>query len=217
MTPLPPDHPADRTADRLLHALKSGGPQAAAGLADRLSITPSAVRQHLDRLLALGRVGFEDRREGVGRPRRYWHLTAEGQAGFPDGHAELALELLAAVPALFGRDGLEALIVARAAASAARYRAALEGLAEPGPRLAALARLRAAEGFMAELVDEDDGDALLVQNHCPIMAAAGACQALCQAELAMFGELLGPGTEIQRAEHIAAGDRRCSYRIRPAA
>ncbi|WP_191058630.1 helix-turn-helix transcriptional regulator [Geminicoccus harenae] len=217
MTPVPLDHLADRTADRLLHALKSGGPQVAANLADRLSITPSAVRQHLDRLLALGRVGFEDRREGVGRPRRYWHLTAEGQTGFPDGHAELALELLAAVPALFGKDGLEALVAARTAANTSRYRAALEGLAGTGPRLAALARLRAAEGFMAELVDEADGDILLVQNHCPIMAAAGACRGLCQAELAMFAELLGPGIEIQRAEHIAAGDRRCSYRVRPAA
>jgi predicted ArsR family transcriptional regulator len=208
--------PPDRTTDRLLHALKSGGPQVAAALADRLSITPSAIRQHLDRLLAQGLVAFEDRREGVGRPRRYWHLTAEGQAGFPDRHAGLVLELLAAVPALFGNRGLQALIEARATASAARYGAALDGLAEPAARLAELARLRAAEGFMAELVEGDGGDTLLVQNHCPIMAAAGACQALCHAELAMFGEVLGPGAKIQRVEHIAAGDRRCSYRVRMA-
>jgi predicted ArsR family transcriptional regulator len=208
--------PPDRTPDRLLHALKSGGPQVAAGLAGRLSITPSAVRQHLDRLLALGLVAFEDRREGVGRPRRYWCLTAEGQAGFPDRHAGLALELLAAVPALFGRSGLQELVEARSAACAAGYRAALAGLAEPAPRLAALAGLRTAEGFMAE-VEEDGGDTLLVQNHCPIMAAAVACPALCHAELAMFGELLGPKAEIQRVEHIAAGDRRCAYRVRTAA
>jgi len=215
MTPPPTPCTTDRTADRLLHALKSGGPQVAAALADRLSITSSAVRQHLDRFLALGLVAFEDRREGVGRPRRYWHLTAEGQAGFPDRHAGLALELLAAVPALFGSDGLQALIEAWTAASADRYRTALAGLAEPAARLAALARLRADEGFMAEL-EEDGGDLLLVQKHCPIMAAAGACQALCHAELAMFGELLGPEAEIRRIEHIAAGGRRCAYRVRAA-
>ena len=41
-----------RSATRLLHALKSAGPQGAAILARRLGITGAAARQHLARLKA---------------------------------------------------------------------------------------------------------------------------------------------------------------------
>ena len=67
---MPP--PTDRTADRLLHALKATGPQTAAALGARLVVTAVAVRQHLDKLAAAGLVAHEDRREAVGRPKRYW-------------------------------------------------------------------------------------------------------------------------------------------------
>jgi predicted ArsR family transcriptional regulator len=58
-----------------------------------------------------------------------------------------------------------------------------------------------------------DGSLRLVENHCPICAAATACTGLCDGELDLFRQVLGPGVEVVREEHLLAGARRCAYRI----
>ena len=78
----------------------------------------------------------------------------------------------------------------------------------------ALARVRAEEGYVAEVVDDPDGrGVLLVEHHCPICAAATACQGLCRSELAVFRAVLGTDVTVERIDHILAGARRCAYRI----
>ena len=66
---------------------------------------------------------------------------------------------------------------------------------------------------MAEVRRERPGTFLLVENHCPICAAATACQGFCISELDLFRSVLGPGVDVERTEHIVAGDRRCAYRV----
>jgi predicted ArsR family transcriptional regulator len=66
---------------------------------------------------------------------------------------------------------------------------------------------------MAEFKAEPDGTFLLVENHCPICAAATVCKGFCSTELDLFRSALGPGVSVERVEHIVAGDRRCAYRI----
>ena len=68
---------------------------------------------------------------------------------------------------------------------------------------------------MAEVKSEDGGSYLLVENHCPICAAANACQGFCSTELDLFRSVLGPGVAVERIEHIVSGDRRCAYRVTP--
>jgi predicted ArsR family transcriptional regulator len=79
-------------------------------------------------------------------------------------------------------------------------------------KVARLAELRSAEGYMAEARDED-GQLLLVENHCPICVAATRCQNFCRSELAIFEAALGPGVAVERIDHIVSGARRCAYRI----
>ena len=202
----------DRTADRLLYALKARGPQTAAALAKRLKVTPVAVRQLLARLTSDSLVQHEDRREGVGRPKRHWRLTAAGHARFPDNHAGLTAELLDSVGAVFGEKGLEQLISHREAATLVAYRAALRPVKGLAARVARLAKIRSAEGYMAQVVPAGDA-ILLVENHCPICVAASKCQAFCRSELAIFREVLGPRVTVERLEHLIEGARRCVYRI----
>jgi predicted ArsR family transcriptional regulator len=54
----------------------------------------------------------------------------------------------------------------------------------------------------------------LVENHCPICAAARACHGICSGEPELFQAALGDGVRIQRTEHQLAGARRCTYEIR---
>lgn len=202
----------DRTDDRLLYAMKARGPQTASALAKRLRITPVAVRQLLARLASDGLVRSEDRREGVGRPKRHWRLSAAGHARFPDSHAALTAELLESVGAIFGDKGLEQIISHREAATRAQYREALQPAKGVAARVRQLATIRSAEGYMAEVAR--DGEAiLLIENHCPICVAASKCQAFCRSELAIFREVLGPRVQVERLEHLIEGARRCVYRI----
>jgi predicted ArsR family transcriptional regulator len=67
---------------------------------------------------------------------------------------------------------------------------------------------------MAE-ASEEDGVFTLVENHCPICAAASACKGLCDRELSVFERVLGPDCTVERVEHLLSGARRCAYQIRP--
>ncbi|HEX4571460.1 MAG TPA: metalloregulator ArsR/SmtB family transcription factor [Dongiaceae bacterium] len=205
-----------RSATRLLHALKSAGPQSAAAMARRLGITSAAARQHLAKLKTEGLVAFEVAAAGVGRPRHLWHLTEKGHGRFPDSHAGLALELIQTVRRVFGAEGLESLIAEREKASLGHYKSRL-GRGDLRQRVRRLAALRSEEGYMAEVAPAPGGGYLLKENHCPICVAAKACQGLCRSELALFRAALGPGVEVERLEHVLAGARRCAYRIRPLA
>ena len=68
---------------------------------------------------------------------------------------------------------------------------------------------------MAHAEPQDDGSVLLVENHCPICAAATACQNFCRSELAIFQRVLGDDCTVARSEYLLEGGRRCVYRIVP--
>ena len=202
-------HPA---VDRALTLLKTRGPQTAAALGAALGVTGEAARQRLAKLAGDGLVAATAEPRGVGRPAQVWGLTDKGHALFPDAHAELTVQLLRAVRSELGEKALDRLIDARAAENRAAYAAALEGAADLGERVAHLAKARTREGYMAESRRDGDGY-LLVENHCPICAAATECQGFCRAERDVFQHALGKDVSVERTEHIIAGDRRCAYRI----
>lgn len=200
------------SSDSLLFQLKTMGPVQAEKLAQRLGISPQAVRQQMDRLRDLGLVQYQDRAAGPGRPKRFWSLTEQGQARFPDSHAQLTVGLIEAMRAEFGEAGLDRLIARREREMAESYKAALAPKPSLEGKIAALAALRAAEGYMARWEAAPDGF-LLIEDHCPICAAAKACQGFCRSELALFEVALGPGCRVERIDHLLAGARRCAYRI----
>jgi predicted ArsR family transcriptional regulator len=55
---------------------------------------------------------------------------------------------------------------------------------------------------MAEAARQRDGSFLLIENHCPICAAASACQGLCREELILFSSVLGNDVSVERTDHI---------------
>ena len=199
----------------LIELLKREGARDAQTLARRLGISAMAVRQHLYELEAQGYAAHREEPRPVGRPAKLWHLTAGADAFFPDGHAELSLDLLAAMREAFGERGLDRVIEVRAEAQRQTYAEAMAGKRSLRARLEALAQARSAEGYMAEVQKDEDGGLMLVENHCPVCAAARVCQGLCRAELEVFQAVLGPEVAVERTEHIPLGARRCAYRIAP--
>jgi predicted ArsR family transcriptional regulator len=205
--------PAHRVAgDRLLTLLKTRGPQTASDLGTLLGVTSEAARQQLIKLATDGLVEATAEARGVGRPVQLWGLTDAGHARFPDAHADLTVQLIQSVRSELGEASLERLITAREREIRTAYLTELADATELGQRVEQLAAIRTREGYMAEWWPEDDGY-VLAENHCPICAAATACQGFCRTELDLFRDVLGPDVTVTRVEHILGGARRCVYRI----
>lgn len=209
------DKPVSGAQRRILDEIKRRGPVTAVSLAEGLGLTDVAVRQHLQSLEGSGLVRSEPRpAEGRGRPSRAWTVTDAAAPLFPDRHGELTVGLMEALRETFGDEGLHKVVARRSRAQVADYRSRM-----PSPRsslkarVEALADLRSAEGYVAEVRQERPGCYLLVEHHCPICEAASSCLQLCTSELEVFRETLGPGIDIERTTHILSGGERCIYRI----
>lgn len=203
----------NNTRHAILKFLKTEGPAAAATLALHLRLTAMAVRQHLYELEDQKFVVAEERPVPLGRPAKYWKLTARADRLFPQAYAELSLSLIDAVDRAFGESGVEKVIAARYKNQLAAYLEQIAPDLTVKEKLRRLVRLRIAEGYMAELVPEKGDTFLLVENHCPICAAAKVCKGFCTTERDLFRAVLGENVTVERVEHIVSGDRRCAYRI----
>ncbi|MEM9006983.1 MAG: metalloregulator ArsR/SmtB family transcription factor [Cyanobacteria bacterium P01_F01_bin.86] len=202
-----------RTRRTITQRLKQEGPLTAATLAASLGISAMAVRQHLYALQAEGLVTYQEDPRPMGRPAKLWQLTPAADHLFPEGYAELTVGLIAAMTEVFGEAGLAQLLAVRTRQQIAAYTEPLAQQDALATRLKTLAALRTEEGYMAEVQALDDGSFLLIENHCPICAAATACTGLCGSELAVFQAVLGEAATVERTEHILAGERRCVYRV----
>jgi predicted ArsR family transcriptional regulator len=210
------DESIPKTAERLLHIVKTTGPRTTTELSTELGITKEAARLQLAKLAADGVLeatfAASPGERCAGRPSQRWRLTESGHRRFPDAHAELTVQLLQTIRTELGVEALDRLISAREQETRANYRRELESVVGWRARAEALAAIRTREGYMAECIPEGEG-LLLIENHCPICAAATACQNFCRAELAVFQEVLGDAATVTRVEHIPSGARRCAYRI----
>jgi predicted ArsR family transcriptional regulator len=205
-----------RTRRAIVRLLKQEGALDSAALARRLKLTPMAVRQHLYELQREKLVTAEERPVPLGRPAKHWQLTRAADRLFPDAYAEMTLALIGAMGRTLDAPTLQKVLDARAGAQRAAYAKRIAPDAPLGAKLRELARVRSEEGYMAE-VRRDGASFLFIENHCPICAAANACQGFCASELDLFRGVLGGGVTIERAEHIVSGDRRCVYRVTPRA
>ena len=203
-----------KTRRAIAKLLKTEGPIGSTQLAERLGLTAMAVRQHLYALQREGLVAAEERPVPIGRPAKFWRLTREADHLFPEAYAELSVALIDSVKDAFGDEGLERVLTSRCARQRVDYGKRIKPGDSLEKKLKELAKVRSEEGYMAEIRKEAKDSFLLVENHCPICAAANACQGFCSTELDLFRSVLGPGVSVERAEHIIKGDQRCVYRVK---
>ncbi len=111
-----------------------------------------------------------------------------------------------------GENALDLLISDREKHTYQRYEKALSNASTLEQRLETLTRLRSDEGYMAEW-KKSGKEYFLIENHCPICAAATECQGFCRAELRNFRSLIGKEYNVERINHIISDGHRCVYRI----
>ena len=201
-----------RTRRAIVNLLKQEGAMDSKELSKRLGVSAMAIRQHLYALQSERLVTYQEEPRPMGRPAKLWQLTQAADRFFPTGYAELTLSLINSVTEAFGEGGIDRLLEVRTRNQIAAYREQVSQDELP-EKLEALAMLRTNEGYMAEVERLEDGSFLLIENHCPICAAATACTGLCARELEVFQSVLGAEVKIERTEHIVAGARRCAYQV----
>src|ERR1700742_4168650 len=192
---MPDSHATGRGA--VLALLKREAPVSADSLAERLKLTGMAVRLHLGALLMEGLAEYDTEPRPRGRPVQMWRTTPKADAHFGDSHAALATDLIGQMKRAFGDEGLDRILTLRTAEQEKTYRARTDAAKSLKGKLDQLAKIRSAEGYMAEIRrDSETGDWLFVENHCPVCAAARLCTGLCREELALFTRVLGTDVEV---------------------
>ncbi|MDP9959248.1 helix-turn-helix transcriptional regulator [Chryseobacterium lathyri] len=199
-------------ADRILMFLKMRGEATSLSISKELSITKEGARKHLLNLAEEGLIRSVAKSEGIGRPSTYYILTEKGLSQFPDSHADVTVQILRSVKNLLGENALDLLINDREKNTYERYEKALVKAESLEHRLDVLVQVRSEEGYMAEWIKEGN-DYFLIENHCPICAAATECQGFCRAELSNFRNLIGKKYQVERVNHILSGGQRCVYKI----
>jgi predicted ArsR family transcriptional regulator len=208
--------PASAVRREILLRLRQQGPATPDQLAEQLGASRSGMLQHLRALESANLVVRETIRHGVGRPRHVYDVTADAQDLFPGNYDGLATGLVKAIAAVGGRELVEQVFEARREQTHQRLHARFVdrrmGSAPLLDRVRELAVFQDELGYLSEAEPGDDGTVRLREHNCAIYHVACDVPAACDAEIALFTEILG--AEVIRESHIASGDRCCSYRIR---
>ncbi|RDX37272.1 transcriptional regulator [Kangiella sp. HD9-110m-PIT-SAG07] len=208
--PKPAEKGSKNNKEQILYLLKTRGELTATVLADLLSMTMMGARQLLQDLENNDLVHSKKRVKGRGRPKLFWGLTDKGHGRFPDRHSDLTLSLLSGISDALGPQAMDKLIAIREDQSLQQYSDRLNLQPDLREKVYELARIRSEEGYMADVEEVEDGY-LLIENHCPICAAAKVCQGFCRSELSIFRQCLN--AKVDRVEYLLDGARRCAYKV----
>ncbi len=201
------------TRGRILEELASS-PLTARDLAKKLGIQESAARGHLDRMEERGLVVPSFRREGVGRPRKRYLLTSQGQDLFPKKY-ELILDNV--VDELLAREG-EGFVSALFAESARRMAGQIAkelprgGSAEQ--KAASLVEALNRLGFRCSVERTADGHLRVVRTNCIFRhSALSHPYLLCDVFDKNLTEALLGEMGVDLEDSIGRGGLRCSHLI----
>ncbi len=201
------------TRDRVAESILENGPSTASALAERLGLTPAAVRRHLENLVDQGLVeGREERVLGQrrrGRPAKVFVLTDAGRDTFEHSYDDLAAQALRFLHATGGDEAVTAFARQRLADFRARYERLLAEVPTEDHAVV-LAQALTEDGYAASVSSTPLGEQIC-QHHCPVAHVAEEFPQLCEAETEVFAELLG--SHVQRLATIAHGDGVCTTHL----
>lgn len=201
------------TKQDILQFLLKQGQATAQDLAERLQISPQAIRRHLKDLEEEGLILHEAVSTGLGRPNHLYTLSSLGRSQFPDRYDDFAVSLLDTLAETMSQEQMGTILRRQWERKALEYRDRI-GSGSLRERVDRLVELRRQEGYMAEChrVGEEDDRFILTEYHCAISHIAATFPSVCGHELEMFGATL-PDCTVERTHWLVNGEHRCGYLI----
>ncbi len=201
------------TRGRILEELALA-PRTARDLAKKLGIQESAARGHLERLAGRGLVVPSFHREGVGRPRKRYFLTSEGQELFPRRYELLLDCVIEEFLTQQGPASVSSLLALAARRMARQIASRLPQNRPLSERVAALSKALNELGFRTTVEKTAEGTYKLVRTNCVFRHnALTHTYLLCDVfDKHLTEELLGQvGVDLQ--DSIGRGGMRCTHLI----
>lgn len=202
------------TQGLILRHLKRRGSGTIPEIARELGLSVETIRTHLKSLGSEGLVERQGRRRsGPGRPEILYGLTDASEALFPNREGELLQELATYLEDRGQSDLVRAFFDVQVDRRRAAVRERIDGLGDDD-RIEAVAEVLSEEGFMAEVVTDEEGRKLLRLCHCPMKNLVEVTRVPCRSELGFVREMLGK--RLVRISYIPAGDSACCYALEEA-
>jgi DeoR family suf operon transcriptional repressor len=214
-----PDGKQDTKQDILQHLLKSGE-VTAQELAEKLDISPQAIRKHLKDLETEGLIYHTSEQVGMGRPQFVYALTKVGRDRFPDAYNQFAVNFLDTLADTLGKDQVSQVLHKQWQRKAESYKAQL-GKGSLKQKLEKLAELRRSEGYVTEWFavesvnanELDSGQSyIFTEYNCAIAHVAESFPSICGHELEMFATVLD--CPVERTHWKVNGEHRCGYLVK---
>jgi predicted ArsR family transcriptional regulator len=197
------------TDNDLLDLLRIGGPLRITEMAHAMSVTATAVRQRLVRLLGQGLIQRETVRAGRGRPRHQYWLTEKGMRLTGSNFTDLALALWREVRSLDG-DLRQEMLRRIAKALAVGYASQIHGHTS-AERMRSLRDLLAQRRIPVS-VEESSPGMVLTARACPYPSLAEQDPGICSMERMLFSELLGEDVELTHCRLEGGGE--CRFQVK---
>ncbi|MGG1663159.1 helix-turn-helix transcriptional regulator [Brevibacillus sp. NRS-1366] len=200
------------TRDYILLLLKTSGQMSTKDLQNKLGLTKVAVSRQMVHLEKDGYVQYKLGRHQPGRPMHYYSLTQLGNEQFPSDYGQLAMDLLDHMVLEEGEDRLFDFFKRQQERFIEKNAASMEGK-QLRDKVAELASIQDANGFMTEWEQQSDEVLVMKQHNCPYFKIANRYEMICERELSGYRTLLS--ASVERTECVAKGAARCVYFIRP--
>ncbi|MDS1113688.1 metalloregulator ArsR/SmtB family transcription factor [Gordonia westfalica] len=205
-------HHDGQTRDAVVNLLVEDGPLTAGEIGERLGISAAGVRRHLDALTSAGDIevastGFGQR--GRGRPAKWFQLTPEGRGKMRHAYDDLAGAAMRKLRDLGGHDAVADFARERVERIVAEVSPST-GPVTVSDTVEEIADALTSAGYATNTRQVGNG-MQICQHHCPVAHVAAEFPELCEAETAVFTELLG--THVQRLATIANGDCACTTHV----
>ena len=197
----------------IVMAIKQSGPRAIDQLAQEMEVTYEAVRQQIWQLQNEGWItkGEPESRSGkLGRPRKVFRLTPDGDHLFTKNYADLAVEIVDTMASELAPDALRTVLAALTEARVQRWLPIMSGKSLP-ERLEALREIYHAEDPFTVVESTEDGVLRLVERNCPFLDVARRRPALCSVTVSTLQRLLG--YKVTREQTFQNGDGCCAFRV----
>jgi len=177
-------------------------------LVDKMKMSYMGIKQHC---ITLHRDGYLDtwrRPQQMGRPEMVYRLTRRSHDLFQADSNQLTLDLLKAAEDIYGPNAPEKLLynVFKKKTAALKIKAKGDSVAE---RAKWLAHFRDGEGYMAELVNDQDAQPHILECHSPIMNLVEHYPIIGRFEQDMFEAVLG--TRVRRQVIRNSGLYECAF------
>jgi predicted ArsR family transcriptional regulator len=183
-------------------------------LAERLTISKTAAKEHLLKVESAGYITYKDSRGAVGRPRRRYLLSDEGHETFPRKYSWLSNVLLELLTEDLGEESMEGIMKKLADKVARQMAPRFKSATTTSELLEKVTETLNELGYRATLKQSDIRKGAIVDaTNCVYHAVAKDHPTLCSFDI-RFIENATQGMEVSMESCIAKGGSVCRFCIR---